>query len=149
MALIDLGSVKGDTGATGETGIKGDTGSKGTGIASIESIAGGLRFCLTNGENWDVEILEYDNIVVSAEYPILSYANNDVTDLYAQLMNGTCPASISGVTITFKQGTTVLGTATTDNTGKATLTDGYTSTGAGDVSLTATEGSITSETYTI
>ena len=139
MALIDLGSVKGDTGATGETGAKGDTGSKGTGIASIESIAGGLRFCLTNGENWDIEITQYDGIVLSTEYPILSYADSDVTDLYAQLMNGTCPASISGITITFKQGTTVLGTATTDSTGKATLTDGYTSTGAGDVSLTATD----------
>ena len=149
MGLIDLGSVKGDTGATGETGIKGDTGSKGPGIASIESIAGGFRFCLTNGENWDIEITQYDGIVLSAQKPILSYKDSDKTDLYAQLMNGTCPAGISGVTISFKQGTTVLGTAATDNTGKATLSDGYTSTGAGEVSLTATDGTTTSTAYPI
>lgn len=151
--MIDLGSIKGDTGATGETGEKGDTGAKGVGISSIESITDGIRFCLTNGVNWDIELTPptptYDSIVCSANKSILSYFDSEKATLYAQLMTGSSTASVSGVTITFKQGSTVLGTATTDNTGLATLTNGYTSTGAGDVSISATDGTIISETYSI
>lgn len=145
--------MKGDTGSTGETGEKGDIGAKGVGISSIESITNGIRFCLTNGVNWDIELTPptptYDSIVCFADKPILSYFDGEKATLYAQLMDGQSPASISGVTITFKQGSTTLGTATTDNTGKATLTNGYTSIGVGNVSVTATDGGITSSAYTL
>lgn len=146
MGLIDLGVVKGDTGNTGETGEKGDTGAKGVGISSIESITDGIRFCLTNGANWDINLTpptpSYDSIVVTTDKSILSAFDSDKATLYAQLMNEQSTASICGVTITFKKGTTILGTATTDNTGLATLTDGYSSTGAGDITITATDGTL-------
>ena len=77
----------------------------------------------------------YDDIVLSADDSILSYYDGDSTTLRAQLMDGTSTASVSGVTVEFFNGSTSLGTAQTDNNGVATKT--YTSTGAGDVSLSA------------
>lgn len=91
----------------------------------------------------------YDSIVASANKSILSYADSEKATLYAQLKLNGSNASISGVTITFKNGSTTLGTATTDATGKATLTNGYTSAGVGDITITATDGSFVSETFAI
>lgn len=88
-----------------------------------------------------VEDATYSDMVVSADKSILSYADGDKATLYAQLTDGQGQSvAVSGVQITFKNGNATLGTATTDNSGKATLTEGYTSTGAGDVTITVTDG---------
>ena len=89
----------------------------------------------------------YDDIVLSADDSILSYYDGDSTTLRAQLMDGSSTASVSGVTVEFFKGSTSLGTAQTDNNGVATKT--YTSTGAGDISLTASDGTLVSETFSI
>lgn len=91
----------------------------------------------------------YNSIVCSANKSILSYADNDKATLYAQLMNNGSSASVSNVSVTFKKGSTVLGSALTDATGLATLTDGYSSAGVGDISITATDSNFVSETFTI
>ena len=91
----------------------------------------------------------YDDIVVSADKQILSYADSEKATLYAQLQDNGSDVAVSGVTITFKQGNTTLGTAQTDNAGKATLVDGYTSAGVGDVTITATDGVLVSKRYKI
>ena len=95
----------------------------------------------------------YNSIVPSSDKQILSKADNDKATLYAQLMNGQSTDTTSGVTITFhrvdQNGTIIetIGTAQTDNNGKATLTNGYTSQGIGDIYIKATDGSLLSETY--
>ena len=89
----------------------------------------------------------YDDIVLTADDSILSYYDGDSTTLRAQLMDGTSTASVSGVTVEFFNGSTSLGTAQTDSNGVATKT--YTSTGAGDISLTASDGTLVSETYEV
>ena len=102
---------------------------------------------LSNDVN--ITVTSYNGITVTSNKNILSYYNNDTATLYAQLTLNEVSSSISGVTITFKQGSTTLGTAVTDNTGLATLTDAYTSSGIGDISCTATDGTITSSSITI
>ena len=87
----------------------------------------------------------YDDIVLTADDSILSYYDGDSTTLRAQLMDGSSTASVSGVTVEFFNGSTSLGTAQTDSNGVATKT--YTSTGAGDISLTASDGTLSSVTY--
>ena len=87
---------------------------------------------------------DYDDIVLTADDSILSYSDGDSITLRAQLMDGTSTASVSGVTVEFFNGSTSLGTAQTDSNGVATKT--YTSTGAGDISLTASDGTLSSET---
>ena len=97
-----------------------------------------------------VEDVSYTDIVGSTNKPILSYADGDKATLYAQLVDGQGQSvAISNVEITFKVGSTILGSAFTDNTGKATLTDGYTSVGAGDVRITVTDGISVTERYDI
>lgn len=92
----------------------------------------------------------YSNITVSAEKNILSYADTESTDLYAQLNQ-----AVSGVWITFNRvtvdGTFIeeLGLAQTDSTGKATLIDGYESEGTGDVYVKATDGNFVSEIFVV
>ena len=96
------------------------------------------------------EDVSYTDIVGSTNKPILSYADGDKATLYAQLVDGQGQSvAISNVEITFSVGSTILGSAYTDNTGKATLTDGYTSTGAGDIQITVTDGISVTETYDI
>ena len=89
----------------------------------------------------------YDDIVLSADDSILSYYDGDSTTLRAQLMDGSSTASVSGVTVEFFKGSASLGTAQTDSNGVATKT--YTSTGVGDISLTASDGTLVSETFSI
>ena len=92
----------------------------------------------------------YSKIVASSDKSILSYADSEKATLYAQLKDSSDnDVALSGVTITFSDGTNTLGTASTDGTGLATLTNGYTSAGAGDISISATDGSLVSETYAI
>jgi hypothetical protein len=54
---------------------------------------------------------------------------------------------MEGVTVTFYNGSTSMGTADTNSSGVATKS--YSSTGAGDVSFTASVGTLSSETYTL
>ena len=87
----------------------------------------------------------YDGVVVSSDKDILSYYDSDSCTLSAQLMDGSSTASVSGVTVEFFNGSTSLGTAQTDSNGVATKT--YQSTGVGDVELSASVGSLSSDTY--
>ena len=94
----------------------------------------------------------YDSIVVTADKNILSAADNEKATLYAQLKKNGSNHSQAGVTITFYEGPDgqgSLGTAQTNSSGLATLTNGYTSTGVGDVGITAGDGTLVSETYAI
>lgn len=100
--------------------------------------------------------VSYTNIEVSANKNILSYADSDKATLYAQLKDANdTDVEQSGVTITFSRcdshGTVIetLGTADTDATGKATLTNGYTSQGLGDIYVGATDGTLLIQTYAI
>ena len=81
-------------------------------------------------------------LFVSADKQILSYADNENTVITAKLYG----ADVSGQTITFKQGNTVLDTVLTDGNGEATYE--YSSTGVGDVTITVECENIT-ETITI
>ena len=95
----------------------------------------------------DVPTPSYDGVSLTSDKSILSYADSDSCTLTAQLLDGSSSASVSGVTVEFFKGSTSLGTATTNSSGVATKT--YSSTGAGDVSLTASAGTFVSETYSI
>lgn len=81
-------------------------------------------------------------LFVSADKPILSYADNEKAVITAKLYG----ADVSGQTVTFKQGNTVLATETTDSNGEASYE--YTSQGAGDVTLTVECMSL-QETYSL
>ena len=97
-----------------------------------------------------ITVSSYSDIVMSADKPILSYADGDKATLYAQLVDDNdAPLAIEGVTLTFKKDSTILGTANTDSTGLATLVDGYTSQGVGDVTLSVTDGTFLTKTYSI
>ena len=94
--------------------------------------------------------VEYDNIVISSDKPILSYADSESATLTAQLMNGDVSASISDVTVQFYKyvdGTNdvLLGSDVTDANGEATYT--YSSTGSGDVGLYVKVRTLVSETF--
>lgn len=120
------------------------------GTLSLKAIFAGtdnFNNCESSFINVTVVAPHYDDIVLTADDSILSYYDGDSTTLHAQLMDGTSTASVSGVTVEFFNGSTSLGTAQTDSNGVATKT--YTSTGAGDISLTASDGTLSSETYEI
>jgi hypothetical protein len=92
-------------------------------------------------------IITYDGVELSSDKSILSYYNNESATLSAQLMDGTDLAYVEGVTIEFFKGSTSMGTSQTNSQGLATKT--YASSGVGDVSFTASVGTISSETYSI
>lgn len=122
------------------------------GTLSLKTIFAGtdnFNNCESSFINVTVVAPSYDDIVLTADDSILSYYDGDSTTLRAQLMDGTSTASVSGVTVEFFNGSTSLGTAQTDSNGVATKT--YTSTGAGDVTLSAEadNGTLSSETYAI
>ena len=97
-----------------------------------------------------ITVSSYSDIVMSADKPILSYADHEKATLYAQLVDeNDTPLAIEGVTLTFKKDSTILGTADTDSTGLATLVDGYTSQGVGDVTLSVTDGTFLTKTFTV
>ena len=81
---------------------------------------------------------------------VLSAYDSDSATFTAQLQdNNDNNVSISGITITFKNGSTTLGTGTTNASGLATCSTSYSAVGAGDLSFTATDGSILSQTYSL
>lgn len=95
----------------------------------------------------DTPAPSYDGVSLTSDKSILSYADSESATLTAQLLDGSSSASVSGVTVEFFKGSTSLGTATTNSNGVATKS--YSSTGAGDVSLTAGAGTFVSEIYVL
>lgn len=120
------------------------------GTLSLKTIFAGtdnFNNCESSFINVTVVAPSYDGVVVSSDKDILSYYDSDSCTLSAQLMDGTSTASVSGVTVEFFNGSVSLGTAETNNSGVATLS--YDSQGIGDMSITASVGIISSETYTL
>ena len=94
----------------------------------------------------DLKIKPLTVLNVVSDKSVLSYTNNESATLSATLTGGT--GAISGETISFYNGETLLGTDTTDSNGEATLV--YESQGTGDVTITAKYGNrIQSETIII
>ena len=90
----------------------------------------------------------FNNISLTSDENILSYADGDTCTLTAQLTKNGSPSPVEGKTVSFYNGATLLGTDDTDSNGIATLT--YTRAGIGDMSITASlDGIIISETFSI
>ena len=88
--------------------------------------------------------VSFDEIQLSSNKSILSYYDSESATLTAQLYLNGNPIAVENVTVTFKRGSTTLGTANTDSTGLATYT--YNSTGAGDITITSQAEDITDTT---
>ena len=86
------------------------------------------------------------SVGLSADKSILSYADSESATLSATVLDQSSQP-MSGVTVTFYNGSTSMGTADTNSSGVATKS--YASTGAGDLSFTAVVGTISSETYAV
>lgn len=86
------------------------------------------------------------SITLSADKSVLSYADTESAVLSATVKDASSQV-MSGVTVEFWNGSTSMGTATTNSSGVATKT--YSSAGVGDVSFTASVGSLVSETYAV
>ena len=86
-------------------------------------------------------------LTLTSDKDILSYADRESATLTATLLED--GVGVSGATVEFFNGSTSLGTAQTDSNGVATKT--YTSTGAGDISLSAStdNGILISDTYEV
>ena len=84
-------------------------------------------------------------LTLTSNKDILSYYDSDSATLTATLLEG--GSGCDGETVTFKADGVSIGSATTDSDGVATLS--YASQGVGDISLTASVGSLSSETYSI
>jgi len=117
-------------------------------VVGVHSISARSYGVTSNTVNITVsDAPSYDGITLTSDKSVLSYHDSDSAVLSAQLMDGTSTASVSGVTVEFFKGSTSLGTAQTDSNGVATKT--YNSTGEGDISLTASDGTLVSEICSI
>ena len=83
-----------------------------------------------------------DSITLTADKSILSYADSESATLTATVLDSN-NSPVSGETVTFYNGSTSMGTATTNASGVATKS--YSAAGAGDVSFTAGVRSLVSE----
>ena len=83
------------------------------------------------------------SVSLTGDKSILSYADSESATLSATVLDSN-DDPMSGVTVEFFKGSTSLGTATTNSSGVATKS--YASSGVGDVSFTASVGTISSET---
>ena len=92
----------------------------------------------------DVPTPVVTSVSLSADKSILSYADSESATLSATVLDDN-DDPMEGVTVTFYNGSTSMGTADTNSSGIATKT--YASTGAGDLSFTASVGTISSEIY--
>jgi len=110
-----------------------------------------LKFSIPNGttslytdKGYPLEKLEeiYDEIELTTDKSILSYADNETCTLTAQLLKESVPFMVSGVTVEFFNGNISLGTALTNSNGIATKT--YNSQGIGDLTVYASDGNIIS-----
>ena len=97
----------------------------------------------SNFKNLKIKRLHNGSLTLTADKSILSYQDSDTCTLTATLTG----KNISGKTVEFFSGNISIGSAITDSNGVATLT--YASQGIGDVSLSASVGTLTSETYEI
>lgn len=129
------------------------TGNNGEAVLTLSNLSvGSYSIIASYGDSYSSAVSVnvtplYDGIVLSADDSILSYYDGDSTTLRAQLMDGSSTASVSGVTVEFFNGSTSMGTADTNSSGVATKS--YASAGSGDVSFTASVGSLSSETYEV
>ena len=87
-----------------------------------------------------------DSISLTADKSILSYADSESATLSATVLDQ-FDNPMENQTVEFFNGSTSMGTAQTDSSGVATKT--YASSGAGDVSFTATVGSLLSEIFAL
>ena len=87
-----------------------------------------------------------DSITLTADKSILSYADTESATLSATVLDEN-DDPIEGETVEFFNGSTSMGTATTNSSGVATKV--YNSVGAGDVSFTAEVNSIVSEIFSL
>ena len=85
-----------------------------------------------------------DSISMTADKSILSYADSESATLSATVLDQ-FDAPMENETVEFFNGSTSMGTATTNASGIATKS--YSSTGAGDINFTAEVGSLVSEIY--
>ena len=122
----------------------------------IRNIPSNLLFYIPNGttslytaKEYPLEELEeiYDEIELTTDKSILSYADNETCTLTAQLLKESTPFMVGGITVEFFNGATSMGTAQTNSNGAATIT--YSSTGNGDVVFSATGNNLSSEPITI
>jgi hypothetical protein len=86
------------------------------------------------------------SVSLTADKSILSYADSESATLSATVLDDN-DDPMEGETVEFFKGSTSLGTATTNSSGIATKS--YASAGSGDVTFTASVGTISSETYSI
>lgn len=90
----------------------------------------------------------YTQIGLTSDKSILSYYDSDSCVLTAQLLDANNnPVSESGVTLTFYNGSTIMGTRQTDSNGSASMS--YQSAGAGDITFSVQDSNFVSETYTL
>ena len=94
----------------------------------------------------DVPTPTVDSVSLTGDKSILSYADSESATLSATVLDSN-DDPMEGVTVTFYNGSTSMGTADTNSSGIATKT--YASVGAGDVTFKASAGSLFSETYVI
>jgi len=87
-----------------------------------------------------------DSISLTSDKSILSYADSESATLSATVLDSN-DDPVSGETVEFFNGSTSMGTATTNASGVATKV--YNSIGAGDVSFTAEVGSLVSGTFVV
>ena len=129
----------------GTSTVTGVTNSSGVATATV-SVSATSTITATYGSASDtctVTVSSSQTIALATNKNILSYYDSESATLTATLTGGT----ISNQTVTFYKGSTSLGTATTNDSGVATKT--YSSTGAGDVSFTASANGNTSEAVTV
>lgn len=105
-----------------------------------------------NSENIVFDVVDFDSIILSSDKFILSYANEEIATLTAQLQYSGVDVSVEGVSVSFEvydSSDTLVETlaGATDNTGKASVS--YASKGIGDISIQAKHGSILTKTYSI
>ena len=89
----------------------------------------------------DIKIKVASFLSVSSDKSVLSYYDDDSATISATLLRGSTP--MKGETVTFKNGSTVIGTGVTDSNGVATYN--YDSEGAGDVTITAEYGQLSGD----
>ena len=86
------------------------------------------------------------SVLLTGTSNILSNYHNETCTLSATVLDSN-NQGVSGETVTFYNGSTSIGTGTTNSSGVATKT--YSSTGVGDVSFTAECSNVTSSAYTV
>lgn len=150
---IYLGDVLVDTVTTGTNGAFSFTG-------SATSTSGSLTFkAVYDGDSTHSSVTS-SNVVItvsdvtpvvstvslSSDKSVLSAYDSESAVLSATVLDGSSNP-MSGETVTFYNGSTSMGTATTNSSGIATKS--YSSTGAGDVTFKATSSNVESSTVTV